>query len=330
VAFAAGAMALVTQFPWGQRREGIGGALAKDVNAEDIVRVVPRPTMKDPPPRSGERPLAQPVRSSEPVEPPAPASPSRIADKVSLVGGGVTEDVEGLLVHRVLRDPSLRTAEDETAEGKDLPVGWKNNDGAGSFGGRGGVDLPVIPEGLRGLLPSSFIDEIDADFPLFSSPFLEFGEQETWRLGGAANEHVSMSPSKLQLKLFGASLQMSWDSKSFGVKVQTPEKHFTLDEEGTTISIRQSGTMLVMWDGWDTQSRVEYNTADYIVESGPERGNLIGTGSHGVYFEDKPYQVLAYTELLRIAVGVVAIAPQTFAALKAVLGRSPIPSPYGP
>jgi hypothetical protein len=116
VAFAAGVMALVTQFPWGQRREGIGGALAKDVDGKDVVRVVPRPTVKDPPAprrptpaRSGNRPLAQPTRPPEPAEPPAPASPSRIAEEVSLVGGGVTEDAEGLLVHRA-RPPAAYQA----------------------------------------------------------------------------------------------------------------------------------------------------------------------------------------------------------------------------
>jgi hypothetical protein len=122
VALAAGVMALITQFPWGQRREGIGGALAKDLKGEDVVRVVPRPAVEALPPprrpaapRNGDRPLAQPNRPPEPDEPPDPASPSRIAEEVSLVGGGVTEDVEGLLVHRVLPATELSEGDDTAA-----------------------------------------------------------------------------------------------------------------------------------------------------------------------------------------------------------------------
>jgi hypothetical protein len=93
VALAAGAMALVTQFPWGQRREGVGGALAKDVTGEDVVRVVPQSMAKRASYAQAQKPRRAAAKSN---------SCSLITNSAKGIaqGAGIAKDAEGIIIHR--------------------------------------------------------------------------------------------------------------------------------------------------------------------------------------------------------------------------------------
>jgi hypothetical protein len=135
--------------------------------------------------------------------------------------------------------------------------------------------------------------------PLLALGILEAGAYELWRVGIDLNPVVKLTSQNLTVDLGRVSISGGLEGKSFGINLETPSMTRPLDGGGTEFITRQTASLRINWDGWNTSLSARYYAQDFTVRTQATLG-ASGGGVQGIYIEEKPIQGL-------IVVGVAVI-----------------------
>jgi hypothetical protein len=193
--------------------------------------------------------------------------------------------------------------------------------------GAEGSGLPLLPDKYLKYLPSLTAYEYDDRIPSVPLGLLQIGIHDAFHAGVLTNPDLRLTPTKYVSSIGDKTVKVGWEASTIEVAFHTPAKEFYAETLGANMSVRQSGSISLKWDGWNTTSRVEYDPVDFTVFGDDDRETPYGSGVHGTYVEQKPLQVAAFSEVAVAVIGAALIAPETLVGLFEGLGKALNPLP---
>jgi len=157
-------------------------------------------------------------------------------------------------------------------------------------------DYSTVPDALVDFFPSFEFTPHNTEEPLFRLGIVEGGAFESWRAGVGLNPVVGLAPEKFFIPLPGVRISVGWEGNSVGLSFQTPPTVHDLGEGGTALHLRNTGSISLTWDGWNTRFDARYSPQTFSVTNQGTVG-YTGSGSQGIYFKEKPVQGLALVGL---------------------------------
>ncbi|MCK4783886.1 MAG: hypothetical protein KAV87_09065, partial [Desulfobacteraceae bacterium] len=184
-----------------------------------------------------------------------------------------------------------------------------------------------IPDDLLNLLPSTSLPEGETKHPVLNLGLFEAGSRSTWHAGSHANPVLKLTPTKSEFNVGPISVKIGWQGNTFEIGLSTPTRVYDVDGQGTIMTVKQSGTFSIQWNGWNTTSTVNYNAYDLTV-SGSSQTGIYGSRSEGIYFQNKPIRTAAAAVLITgTIIAIVIVPPLAGEILNSVQGLlNPLPS----
>ena len=173
----------------------------------------------------------------------------------------------------------------------------------------------IPPQSVVDLIPSFSFTPHETKHPLLALGILEAGAYELWRVGIDLNPVVKLTSQNFTVDLGRVSIAGGLEGRSFGINIETPSMIRSLDDGGTEFITRQSASLRVNWDGWNTSLSARYYAQDFTVRTQATLG-ASGGGVQGIYIEERPIQGLV--ALGFVVVTTVAVATMGPAALDAI------------
>ena len=171
-------------------------------------------------------------------------------------------------------------------------------------------DYSTVPDALVDFFPSFEFTPHSTEEPLFRLGIVEGGAFESWRAGIGLNPVVGLASEKFFIPLPGVRISVGWEGNSVGLSFQTPPTVHDLGEGGTALHLRNTGSMTLTWDGWNTRFDARYSPQTFSVTNQGTVG-YTGSGSQGIYFKEKPVEGLALVGLgVAVLWGLATMNPQ--------------------
>ena len=170
--------------------------------------------------------------------------------------------------------------------------------------------LPQLPEKYLHILPSLTMSTRNTKDPIIELGFFEVGHKANWSATLRANENVGVSDSGLSISLGKARLNLAWEGNQIRLGFRTPSQNYSVPGSSAVVSIGQSGSGSIEWDGLDTLVSASYSFMDYSVISSDEDPILSGKGSEAIYVEERPLSISAGWLLVQVIAGAGLLAPQ--------------------
>ena len=185
-----------------------------------------------------------------------------------------------------------------------------------------------IPDDLLNLLPSTSLPEGETKHPVLNLGLFEAGSRSTWHAGSHANPVLKLTPTMSEFDVGPISVKIGWQGNTFETGFSTPTRVYDVDGQGTIMTVKQSGTFSIQWNGWNTTSTVNYNAYDLTV-SGSSQTGIYGSRSEGIYFENKPIQTTVLGVVLIGGAVLVSKIPPLAPGIMNILERllEPVPVP---
>jgi hypothetical protein len=202
--------------------------------------------------------------------------------------------------------------------------GTASRESSGQSGERDG--LPALPDKYLKYLTSLTLLEHDTQASSVPLGVLTIGTRDAFHADIQANPDLRLTPTKLITSIAGTTVKVGWGGATIEIAILTPEEEFYIEGLGTSAKVRQSGSLSLTWDGWNTISRAEYDPFDFTLSGSDDEVTPSGSGVNGVYVEQKPMQEYAFTAVEAAALGVALLGHFTLAGNPMPLPR-PIPSP---
>jgi hypothetical protein len=167
-----------------------------------------------------------------------------------------------------------------------------------------------LPDALVDYYPSYEFTPHYTEEPLFRLGIVEGGAFESWRTGIGLNPVVGVAPEKFFIPLPGVRISVGWEGNNVSLSFLTPPVTHDLGEGGTTLQLRNTGSMSLTWDGWNTRFDARYSPQTFSVSNQATVG-YSGSGSQGIYFKERPVQGLALVGLgVAVLWGLASMNPQ--------------------
>jgi hypothetical protein len=187
--------------------------------------------------------------------------------------------------------------------------------------------MAELPEHLSRYLPTITAATSSERNPYIDIGSVEIGQEETWNLEREANPILNITPVKWKFEVFGTSVAFGWRGPSVEIGIQTPKRDYAINmsDQTASVSFRQSASVALEWDGWNTTSRAEYNPVDYSLQA----GDIEGSGTWGLYVEEKPVRNIAHMAMAQVVAAGAFLLPGVAADILANLDKGMIPEfPY--
>ena len=173
-------------------------------------------------------------------------------------------------------------------------------------------------------MPSDFLDP----FPSIALPYateddvsltlgvIEAGHRFGWTYVREANGSMTVTPYNWSQEVLGVRLQFSREEMSVRATLPFGQTTVYQTEDGGEFSYRQSASIEIIWDGWNTTSEVAYNSVDYEISGGSEltHDNTV-SGHQGIYVRDRPIQVVGVGLAIEATLAVAFALPETLFGL---------------
>ena len=181
--------------------------------------------------------------------------------------------------------------------------------GSGSSGTRTSPQTNPSPE-LRRLLPNFNFTTHSQEIPLIALGIYEVGIHNAWRLEAVGPSPAVISPAGPGIDLGLARIQLGVQGNIIELTVKTSPRTDVLDQGQTIVGRSLSVSTRFEWRGWQSLVSTRINVLDLRV-SGPSESGFSGLGSQGVYFEQKPVQIVTGLVVAgAVAVGTYFLGPQ--------------------
>jgi hypothetical protein len=152
-------------------------------------------------------------------------------------------------------------------------------------------ELVPPPDWLLEMLPSFNFTAHATREPIVRLGIIEAGAYETYRPGVELSPVVGMTPDTFTVDLGRWRLQGGWEGNRIGLMISTPPTIETFSGGDATFGRRQTGSVGITWNGWNTSADVQYSPLNFAVDTQGTIG-YSGRGAQGVYVENRPVQGL--------------------------------------